>query len=150
GLSIRSLPRAVPLVALGLAVLLASRLGSVVARWPRLTRPATAAVVGAAVLPLPALSTRPLGPDDPRPPAEIPECWREAAGHLDAGGGETRVLVVPGSDFASCRWGNTVDPVLPGLMDRPSVARELIPYGSAPSANLLNAFDVLLQERTAD
>ena len=35
-------------------------------------------------------------------------------------------------------------------MDRPSVQRELIPYGSAASANLLNAFDLRLQERTAD
>ena len=60
------------------------------------------------------------------------------------------MLVVPGSDFASYRWGNTVDPILPGLMDRPSVQRELIPYGSAASANLLNAFDLRLQERTAD
>ena len=61
----------------------------------------------------------------------------------------TRVLVVPGTDFATYRWGNTVDPMLPGLMDRPSVPRELIPYGSAASANLLNAFDLRLQERTA-
>jgi len=47
---------------------------------------------------------------------------------------DTRIMAIPGSDFASYRWGNTVDPVLPGLMDRPYVARELIPYGSAPSA----------------
>ena len=33
----------------------------------------------------------------------------------------------PGPDFASYRWGNTVDPITPGLMDRPYVARELIP-----------------------
>ena len=48
----------------------------------------------------------------------------------------------PASDFASYRWGNTVDPITPGLMDRPYVARELIPYGSPASANLLNAFDL--------
>jgi arabinofuranan 3-O-arabinosyltransferase len=60
------------------------------------------------------------------------------------------VLTVPGSDFASYRWGNTVDPVLPGLVDRPSAQRELIPYGSPASANLLNAFDLRFQERTAD
>ncbi len=61
-------------------------------------------------------------------------------------GDATRVLELPGADFASYRWGNTVDPVLPGLMDRPYVARELIPYGSAPSADLLNALDRRLQE----
>ena len=37
---------------------------------------------------------------------------------------------MPGADFASYEWGSTVDPILPGMMDRPYVARELIPYGS--------------------
>ncbi len=32
-------------------------------------------------------------------------------------------------------------------MDRPYVARELIPYGSPASANLLNAFDLRIQDR---
>ena len=45
---------------------------------------------------------------------------------------DTRVLEVPGSDFASYRWGNTVDPVTPGLIDRGYVARELFQYGHRP------------------
>src|SRR5690606_14539446 len=45
---------------------------------------------------------------------------------------------------------STVGPVLPGLLDRPAVQRALIPYGSPASANLLNAFDLRLQARTAD
>jgi hypothetical protein len=57
---------------------------------------------------------------------------------------------VPGADFASYRWGNTVDPVLPGLMDRPMVARELIPYGSPASADLLMALDRRFQEGVLD
>ena len=52
----------------------------------------------------------------------------------------------PGVDFASYRWGGTVDPITPGLTDRPYVARELVPWGSAPSADLLNAFEERLQE----
>ena len=44
---------------------------------------------------------------------------------------------MPGTDFASYRWGNTVDPITPGLTDRDYVARELIPYGITGSANLL-------------
>ena len=52
----------------------------------------------------------------------------------------------PGADFASYRWGGTVDPITPGLMDRPYVARELVPWGSAPSADLLNAFEERLQD----
>ena len=35
-------------------------------------------------------------------------------------------------------------------MDRPYVARELIPYGSPPSADLLNALDRQMQERVLD
>ena len=53
-----------------------------------------------------------------------------------AGGNDTRVLELPGADFASYRWGNTVDPITPGLMDRPYVARELIPYGTRRHADL--------------
>ncbi|HEX6569510.1 MAG TPA: alpha-(1-_3)-arabinofuranosyltransferase family protein, partial [Acidimicrobiales bacterium] len=150
GLSMRSLPRAVPLVALGLAVLLGAGITSVVRRWPRTALPATAAVVLVALLALPPLWLGRFVPENLRRPEAIPGYWDEAAAHLDAQGSDTRVLVLPGTDFASYRWGNTVDPVLPGLMDRPSVQRELIPYGSPASANLLNAFDLRFQERTAD
>ncbi|HEY3187662.1 MAG TPA: alpha-(1-_3)-arabinofuranosyltransferase family protein, partial [Solirubrobacteraceae bacterium] len=83
-------------------------------------------------------------------PERIPSWWTAAGRYLDryAGGDDdrTRVLELPGSDFAAYRWGNTVDPVTPYLMDRPYVARELIPYGSPPSADLLNALDRRLQE----
>ena len=150
GLSMRSLPRAVPLVALGVAVLLGAGVTSLARRWPRTGRPLTVGVALVALLALPPLWLGRFVPENLRRPEQIPAYWDEAAAHLDAAGGDTRVLVLPGTDFASYRWGNTVDPVLPGLIDRPSVQRELIPYGSAASANLLNAFDLRLQERTAD
>jgi arabinofuranan 3-O-arabinosyltransferase len=150
GLSMRSLPRAVPLVALSLAVLAGAGITSLARRWPRSGRPLTIGVAAAALLALPPLWLGDFVPANLRRPEQVPDYWRDAAGHLDEAGSSTRVLVVPGSDFASYRWGNTVDPILPGLMDRPSVQRELIPYGSAASANLLNAFDLGLQERTAD
>jgi arabinofuranan 3-O-arabinosyltransferase len=149
GLAMRSLPRAVPLVTLGLAVLLGSGVASLVRRWPDMARPAGSGVVALAILALPALWLGQFVPDNLRRPEEIPEYWRQAAERLDRDD-STRILTIPGSDFASYRWGNTVDPILPGLVDRPSVARELIPYGSPASANLLNAFDLRLQERTAD
>ena len=57
---------------------------------------------------------------------------------------------MPGVDFATYRWGNTVDPITPGLIDRPYAARELIPYGTPASADLLAALDRRLQERTLD
>jgi hypothetical protein len=150
GLSMRSLPRAVPLVALSLAVLAGSGVTALARRWPRTGRPLTVGVVAVALLALPPLWLGDFVPHNLRRPENIPGYWHEAADHLEAAGPDTRVLVVPGTDFASYRWGNTVDPVLPALMDRPSVQRELIPYGSAASANLLNAFDLRLQERTAD
>jgi hypothetical protein len=150
GLSMRSLPRAVPLVVLGLAVLGGAGVTSLARRWPRTARPLTVGVVLVALLVMPPLWLGRFVPENLRRPETLPAYWQDAADHLDGHDDGTRVLVVPGSDFASYRWGNTVDPVLPGLMDRPSVQRELIPYGSAASANLLNAFDLRLQERTAD
>ncbi|HET6664613.1 MAG TPA: alpha-(1-_3)-arabinofuranosyltransferase family protein [Acidimicrobiales bacterium] len=149
GLSMRSLPRAVPLVALGLAVLLGAGVTSVVRRWPRWNRPALIGGIAVALLALPPLWLGQFVPENLRR-KEIPAYWREAADHLESEGDDTRVLAVPGSDFASYRWGNTVDPILPGLLDRPSAQRELIPNGSPASANLLNAFDLRFQERTAD
>lgn len=148
GLSMRSLPRAAPLVVLALAVFVGSLVASIAAHRPALARPLTAGVMALAVLALPPLWTGDLVDDNLERPEEIPAHWRNAADTLDARDDGTRVLELPGSDFASYRWGNTVDPVLPGLMDRPYVARELIPYGSPPSADLLNAFDRRLQERT--
>ena len=83
-------------------------------------------------------------------PEEIPDYWDQAAAYLDSRDDGTRVLEVPGVDFATYRWGNTVDPITPGLIDRPYVARELIPYGTPASADLLAALDRRLQERTLD
>ena len=60
------------------------------------------------------------------------------------------MLEIPGSDFASYRWGDTVDPITPGLTDRPYVARELVPWGSPAGADLLNALDRRLQEGVLD
>ena len=150
GLAMRSLPRAVPLVVLGMAVLLGSGVASVSRRWPRQARWSGFGVAVLATLCLPALWLGQFVPDNLRRPSEIPEYWKDAADYVDSRGSDTRVLVLPGSDFASYRWGNTVDPILPGLIDRPSVQHELIPYGSPASANLLNALDLKLQERTAD
>ena len=79
-------------------------------------------------------------------PEALPAYWLEAAEAFDAGDDGTRIWEVPGSDFASYRWGNTVDPITPGLIERGYVARELVPFGSAESADLLTAFDRKLQE----
>jgi arabinofuranan 3-O-arabinosyltransferase len=145
GLAMRSLPRAAPLVALGLAALLGAGVGALAER----VRPRAAfAVALAAYLALPPLWVGAMVPSNLDRPEDVPSYWREVAAYLDARGDTTRVLEIPGVDFASYRWGNTVDPITPGLMDRPYVARELIPYGSPASADLLAALDRRLQERT--
>ncbi|CAN5673256.1 alpha-(1-_3)-arabinofuranosyltransferase [soil metagenome] len=150
GLAMRSLPRAAPLVVLSLSVFAGSLVAAITVERPRLARPLTAGVMVLAVLALPPLWRGQMVDANLDRDEHLPEYWNQAAAALDRRDDGTRVLEVPGSDFASYRWGNTVDPVLPGLMDRPYVARELIPYGSPPSADLLNAVDHRLQEQTFD
>ncbi len=141
GLALRSTPRAVPLIILALAVMLGAGVRAL-ARWrPQIGLVAATAAVAVAVINLPPLFTGQMVANNLQRPEELPDYWSEVAAHLDARGDDTRVLELAGADFASYRWGNTVDPVLPGLMDRGYAARELIPYGSEPSADLLNAFD---------
>ncbi len=168
GLALRSTPRALPLLILALAVFAGmgtSAVGSACARRfpaaPRigatpLGRAGVARLVPSLamglliVLNLPTLWLGRMVPDNLDRAEELPPYWNEAAAAIDAGDRATRVLELPGADFASYRWGNTVDPITPGLIDRPYVARELIPYGSPASADLLNAVDRPLQEDTAD
>ena len=148
GLSMRSTPRAVPLIALGLAVALGAGLAAL-SRWrPGLHRPVALALillicVNQAPLFLGQVVDRYLVRDE-----QLPEHWLDAAADLDAGDRDTRVWELPGIDFASYRWGSTVDPVTPGLMDREFVARELIPYGTPPAANLVNEMDLPFQSAT--
>lgn len=150
GLSFRSTPRAAPLVILGLAVFLGSGVAAV-GRWrPRLGLPVAAALIvlicaNQAPLFLGQMVDRNLVRDE-----QIPGYWDEAAAALSAGDPDTRVYELPGIDFASYRWGNTVDPITPGLTDREYVARELIPYGSPPSAALLSAVESPFQSGRAE
>jgi hypothetical protein len=76
--------------------------------------------------------------------------WSHVANYLDhqAGATQTRVVTEPGIDFATYRWGTTLEPVLPGLMTRPGAYRGLVPYGSPGSANLLTTFDDTIQNGT--
>lgn len=165
GLALRSTPRAVPLVTMATAMLLGagvdvavgwvrehdfSRLGLSRLGGPR-SAVAVPIVVGGLVLAaFPALWTGSFYGDNLLRDEEIPNYWRATAADIDAGDRTTRVLEIPGSDFAAYHWGDTVDPITPGLIDRPYAARELIPYGSAASADLLNALDRRIQEGTAD
>ncbi|MBI03797.1 MAG: hypothetical protein CL468_07170 [Acidimicrobiaceae bacterium] len=150
GLALRSTPRALPLSILGTSMLLGAGVAAL-GRWrPRWEQPAA---IGLCLLVVANLS--PLWQGEilgrlVQRPEEVPSYWHAAAAHLDAQGDATRVLEIPGSDFAAYRWGNSGDPVLPGLMDRSHVARELIPQGSPASAALLVALDAEIQEGRFD
>ena len=150
GMAMRSLPRAAPLVVLGLAVMLGAGVQAATRARPSATVPLTGLVLLLIVASLPPLWQGRLAPENLSRPEDIPSYWLAAAGHLDDTDDGTRVLEVPGSDFTSYRWGTTIDPVTPGLTDRPVVARELVPMGSAPAADLLKAFDSRLQLHLAE
>ena len=150
GLALRSTPRALPLSILGTSMLLGAGVAAL-ARW----RPRWEQAVAALLCVLVVANLSPLWQGEMlgslvQRPEEIPGYWHEAAAHLEASGQGTRVLELPGSDFAAYRWGNSGDPVLPGLMDRPYAARELIPQGSPASAALLVALDTEVQEGRLD
>ena len=147
GLALRSTPRAVPLVALALALLLGA---GVSALGERLSGASFVPAAGACLLVaanLPSLWTGHLYTASILRDDKVPAYWTQAAAAIDAGNRATRVLETPGSDFADYRWGGTIDPITPGLTDRDYVARELIPYGSPPAADLLNAFERRIQDR---
>lgn len=149
GLAFRSLPRAVPLIALASAALIGGFIAWVLARHPRAGRGLAAGVAILAVVGMIPLWQRSIVQDS-LARQDVPPEWVEATRLLDERDDGTRVLELPGSDFASYRWGNTVDPITPGMMDRPYVARELVPWGSPLAADLTSDLDLLLQERTLE
>jgi len=155
GLALRSVGRAVPLVALGAAVLLGAGISAFV-RWldRRNLHRYSLAVVGLVgvlvIVNLPALWNGDYYGKNLQRPEDVPDYWTKAIAAVDAGPHDTRILEMPGSDFASYRWGNTVDPITPGLTDRPYVARELIPYGTPETNDLLNALDGRIQQGLID
>ena len=149
GLALRSSSRAVPLTVLGLALLLGAGADALASRGRRVALITMCALVAATLINLSALlSDGFVDPNFSRPEA-IPAAWTEAARALD-GQPNSRVLEIPGSQFAAYRWGITYDtPILPTLLNnRPSVAREQTPSGSAASADLLGALDRRLQDGT--
>jgi len=146
GLALRNTPRAAPLVVLGFAGLLAGVVGSVaMPQWRRLGAGAVATLALAGLLPV---WQHGFLTDGMQRPEEIPDYWLAAARAMDAGDADTRVLEIPGSSFAAYRWGTTVDPITPGLIDRAYLAREVLPSGGAGTANVLDALDRRMQQGT--
>ncbi|MDP9464784.1 MAG: DUF3367 domain-containing protein [Actinomycetota bacterium] len=153
-LAIRSSTRALPLSNLGLALgagALATAVSALVVQHRhRLRLLAPAAIIGLAVLNLPALFDG--GFVDPalERDQDLPPAWRQAAATLDAGSREHRVMQLPGAEFGAFRWGYTVDPPLPGLTEKPMITRDLLPLGSPAAMDLLYALDDRAQSNTLD
>ncbi len=147
GLSLRSLSLAVPVIALAVAFGIGSLVAAGIEQVPRRGVHGALLVAVVTVTALPPLWTGDFGTGGHARPEALPDHWVEAAAHLTSEDDGTRILEIPGSDTASYRWGDSVGPVTPELTDRPYVARERAPQGSAASADLLAAFDQRLQDQ---
>ena len=150
GLALRSTPRALPMLVLATAVFLGMIANAVHRRWPSYGRVLAVLICAAVVLNNPAMWRVRMIEEHLHRDEDIPQYWHDAIAALNDSGRVGRVMEVPGTDFASYRWGNTVDPITPGLLDRGYLARELVPFGSAHSADVLSAFDRRFQEGTLD
>ncbi len=148
GLALRSDNRAVPVILLGLAGLCASGISVLFIRWKWAATLVCLLLGVAFMFNLPSLFSGNLIGKNLLFPQKLPSYYYKEAKYLNAHNQSTRVLDEPGDDFAYYQWGTTVDPVDPALLTRPFVAREQVPYGSAASADLLNAFDEYVQETT--
>jgi hypothetical protein len=155
GLALRNSSRALPLLVLGLAALLATAIEPAAAAFGvrvretrrRYVAPCIAlSLILLAVLALPPLWTGQVIQKDLQFPDPLPSYWTDAAKAIDTTTDGSRVLELPGSDFYAYRWGQTQDPITPGIVNRPWVGRELTAYGSPPSVNLIRALDVPIQE----
>ena len=156
-LSMRSSTRALPLSVLGLAlgwgalvtVLAAGwRSAGLHRRWRSIAVPLAAGVL--AVANLPALFSGDLADPAISHDQDPPRGWGDAAAALSKTSPSARVVQLPGAPFGAHRWGYTVDPVLPGLTDKPFMVRDLLPLGSPGVMDLLYALDNRFQAEIAE
>ena len=145
-LAVRSSTRAVPLVLLALALAAGAALSALRLRQPTASVAASVAVVLLGAANLPTLWNGSYVDALLRRPSAIPSYWHDVADALGASSDGTRALELPGAEFAAYRWGTTTDPILPGLTDRPTLTRDLLPLGGAATMDLLNALDNRFQE----
>ncbi len=144
---LRTTHKAGPLVVVGLACLAGYGTAALVAR---VRRPAAVAlaVAGAVLL---AVSVWPLTAgraiDGQTVVDGVPESWQSTADDLDRRlAPNSRAVVLPGQLLAFYEWGNTVDPILPALTDRPVATRSFVPRADLHSADLLWTIDALVQQ----
>jgi hypothetical protein len=152
---LRTVDKAAPLLALGLAGLLGLGAkvawgwlrGLRVARWRRpalIAAPAAlAAIIVLAALPL--FEGKAL--DRQITWKQIPAAWRSVAQNLDAQlPRNARAIVLPGQVYAFYKWGGTIDAILPRLTRRPVAVRYETPYSDLHADDLLVTIDSLVQQ----
>jgi hypothetical protein len=150
GLALRSTDRATPLILLALFMLLGSAL---TALWLRLSFVGIATAVcvaGLVIANIPSLFNGDTIANNFTQPASLPSYELAAINHLNATHPGTRVFAIPGNDFASYDWGDTVDTPQPALLNRNFVTREQQVMGSIATADTLYAIDGPIQDGTAN
>ena len=150
GLAMRSTDRATPLVILGLAVLLAAGLSALWRRFPKSALPVALVAIVVVLANAVPIARGDTIANDFSQPASLPKSERLAIRYLNSVNPDTRVLAIPGNDFASFRWGNTVDTPQPAFLNRPFLIHEQQVMGSMATADMLYALDDPIQQSTAN
>ncbi|HEX3946208.1 MAG TPA: alpha-(1-_3)-arabinofuranosyltransferase family protein, partial [Acidimicrobiales bacterium] len=149
GLAMRSTDRATPLVVLGLAMLLGTGVSALWVRLPRIGLVTGLVVAALVVANNPAVFNGDAEVSSSFVQPAAPPAYQMAAiDHLNATHPGTRVLAIPGDDFATDRWGDTVDTPQSAYLTRPFVTREQQIMGSMPTADTLYAMDEPIQTST--
>jgi arabinofuranan 3-O-arabinosyltransferase len=151
GEALRSTDRATPMAVLGVSMLIAGFIDSLKINKAYLRRVVpgffSLSFVALSILNQPAIFTgNILSTHLSR--TSIPPYVKTAANYLNSLGTSTRTLIEPGQDFADYTYGFTNDPVIVGMTKRPIVERVQVPYGSNASVDLLEAFDLSIQNES--
>ncbi len=152
---LRTVDKAAPLVALGVAALLGLGARLLVSKLRTLPRPrvrrvaivaapaAFAALIVFAALPI----FQGKAIDSQLTWKAIPSPWKQAGSTLDHQlAPNSRAIVLPGQIFAFYKWGGTVDAILPRLTGRPVAVRYETPYSDLHADDLLLTIDALVQQ----
>ncbi|HLX87263.1 MAG TPA: alpha-(1-_3)-arabinofuranosyltransferase family protein, partial [Acidimicrobiales bacterium] len=150
GLALRSTDRATPLLVLGLAMLLGAGVTALVRRRRAAGLVVAVVTVGLVAAANPSVWDGGTVPSRYTMPDPLPSYVRDAATTLNATHLNTRVLAIPGENSAAYSWGDTIDPVWPGILTRPYESREQFPLGSLAGYSVLYGLDVPMQNGTMD
>ena len=151
GLAMRSSNRVLPIAVLGMALMLGAFISSVRLRRPRVAHALLGlTVVATCVNLLPLYNGTIVATNLARSSATLPLYVRQTTAYLNSVHPGTRVLGLPGEDFAYYTFGTTEDSIWPGILNRPYVARQAVVQGEAGSANLIRALDEAMQDGVLD